>query len=113
MRRGEIYLADMGKPSGHEQAGLRPVVIVSNNVGNTFSPNVIVATMTTKMKKNKLPTHVYVISDEIKNLKQNSIIQLENIKTIDKRRIYSDVLGHLSEKTMEKVDKALRISLSI
>lgn len=86
VKRGEVYFADLNPVVGSEQGGQRPVIIVQNNVGNKYSPTVIVAAITAKISKAKLPTHVEVRKDEVGLLK-DSVILLEQIRTIDKRRL--------------------------
>lgn len=108
--RGQIYYANLNPRFGHEQGGIRPVVILQNDVGNFFSPNVIVGTFTRQTsKKPKQPTHVLV--DGVKGL-DPSMCMLENIFTLDKRRL-SRYVGKLSREQMEEVDEALRISLHL
>lgn len=110
MKRGEIYYADLSPVVGSEQGGARPVLIIQNNIGNKFSPTVIVAPITTKVEEEKMPVHIDV--DHVKRLDENSIVLLEQIRTIDKSRII-DKLTQLDKKTMKKVDKALRISVGL
>lgn len=104
--RGEVYYADLDPVVGSEQGGIRPVVILQNNMGNKYGVTVIAAPITSR-KKNDLPTHVPV-SDEY--LKEGSLVMLEQIRTLDKRRLKSYV-GRLSEVEMQKVEDALRISV--
>lgn len=110
MKRGQVYCADFGKRIGSEQNGIRPVVIIQNDVGNEHSPTVIVAPVTGK-NKNPLPTHVKTTKDD-KNLFIGSVILTEQIQTMDKTRM-RDFICKLSESTMQKVDEALKISLSL
>lgn len=110
MKRGQVYYADLRPVVGSEQGGIRPCLIIQNDMGNTYSPTVIVATMTTQ-KKNDLPTHVRVTEKDY-CLDQNTTILAEQIKTIDKSRI-KDFVGKLSDETMQKVDEALHISLAL
>lgn len=110
MVRREVYYINLYQTSGSEQGGCRPCVILQNNVGNTYSGTTIIAPMTTKLK-HTLPTHVQVsIAD--KNLDLNSVIMLEQIRVVDKRRL-GDFVCRLSDETMEKVDKAIGISLAL
>lgn len=109
LKRGEVYFADLNPTIGSEQGGTRPVVIIQNDIGNIHSPTVIVASITTQMKS-KLPTHVAVCEKD--KLSQTSIVMLEQIRTIDKRRIKKFVCN-LCGETMEKIDKAIGISLSM
>lgn len=110
MKRGQVYCADFGKRTGSEQSGIRPVVIIQNDIGNEHSPTVIVVPMTGK-NKNPLPTHVKTTKDD-KNLFIGSVILTEQIQTMDKTRI-GDFICKLSESTMQKVDKALKVSLAL
>lgn len=110
MKRGQVYYADLRPVTGSEQGGIRPCVTIQNDTGNLHSPTTIVAMMTTQKKPN-LPTHVAVCGKD-SNLDLNTTIMLEQLRTIDKSRI-KDFVGRLSEETMEKVDKALHISLAL
>jgi mRNA interferase MazF len=103
--RGDVYLADLSSGVGSEQAGKRPVLIIQNDVGNKFSPTVIVASITTK-SKNKLPTHVEI------SLSTPSTVMLEQIRTIDKKRIIS-YIESVKMSDMRKVDEALLTSIGI
>lgn len=107
-RRGEIYVADLSPYVGSEQGGIRPVIILQNNLGNIFSPTLIVAPLTSKYKKRNLPTH-YLIEDA-EELKTTSLVLLEQIKTIDKRRI-TEYVGQASKDDIKNIEKALTISL--
>lgn len=109
MKRGDIYYADLSPVVGCEQGGLRPVLIVQNDVGNRYSPTTIVAAITSKKDKSEIPTHVKI---KIKGLSKASIILLEQIRTLDKSRIKEKVTM-LDEGYMNKVDKALAISLGL
>ncbi|SFC70759.1 mRNA interferase MazF [Alkalibacterium subtropicum] len=110
VKRGDIYYADLSPVIGSEQGGMRPVLIIQNNVGNKYSPTVIVAAITTKIEKGKMPTHVEVGAD--KGLEKNSVVLLEQIRTIDKQRL-KDQVTHLDNKTMSMVDDALAISIGL
>lgn len=110
IKRGDIFYADLGPVIGSEQDGIRPVVILQNDIGNKYSPTVIVAPITTKTKTN-IPTHIFINSSE-SNLPKDSIILVEQLRTIDKARIIKKV-GHLSEIVMNKVKKALKINFNI
>ena len=107
--RGDIYYADLRPVVGSEQGGIRPVLIVQNDVGNKYSPTVICAAITSQMHKSKLPTHVEVDASRYQLVK-NSVVLLEQIRTIDKRRL-KERIGELPAPTMSKVDDALLISL--
>lgn len=111
MRRGDIYYADLRPVIGSEQGGIRPVLIIQNDVGNKHSPTVICAAITSKMNKAKLPTHIELSSDEY-GIVKDSVILLEQLRTIDKKRL-KDRVCHLDEKIMQKVNEALRISLEL
>lgn len=110
MKRGQVYYADLNPVIGSEQGGIRPCLIIQNDIGNIHSPTLIIATMTTQ-SKNKLPTHV-AVSQEDYCLDINTTILLEQLRTIDKSRL-RDFVGRLSESTMQKVDEALHISLAL
>lgn len=108
VRRGEVYLADLSPVVGSEQGGVRPVLVLQNDVGNANSPTTVVASITSQ-KKHRLPTHI-----EIRGcgLSRKSIILLEQLKTIDKSRLI-DKLGEANAETMEKIDKAVLICLGV
>ena len=110
IKRGEIYFAELDPVIGSEQAGYRPVVILQNDVGNHYSPTVIVAPLTTKSEKAKLPTHICI--EAFKGLEENSTILIEQIRTIDKKRL-SIYLGKLQQHEMKAIEKAINISLEI
>ena len=107
-RRGEIYVGALSPYVGSEQGGIRPVIILQNNLGNIFSPTLIVAPLTSRYKKRNLPTH-YLIED-VEELKTTSLVLLEQIKTIDKRRI-TEYIGQASKDDIKNIEKALTISL--
>lgn len=109
IKRGELYYADLSPVIGSEQGGVRPVLVVQNDVGNRYSPTVIAAAVTSKINKAKLPTHIE-LSASVYGLAKDSVVLLEQIRTIDKRRL-KDKIGLLSEQTMMRVDDALLISL--
>lgn len=109
IRRGELYYADLSPVVGSEQGGVRPVLVVQNDVGNRFSPTVIAAAVTSKLDKARLPTHIE-LSAKLYGLSKNSVVLLEQIRTIDKRRL-KERIGALSPQTMARVDDALLISL--
>jgi mRNA interferase MazF len=110
-KRGEVYFADLSPVVGSEQGGQRPVLIVQNDVGNKYSPTVIVAAITAKISKANLPTHIEIKKESV-GLAKDSVILLEQIRTIDKQRL-SQKLGQLDEETMARVDKALMVSLGL
>ncbi|MCI8613117.1 MAG: type II toxin-antitoxin system PemK/MazF family toxin [Clostridia bacterium] len=109
VRRGQIYYADLSPVVGSEQGGTRPVLVIQNDVGNKYSPTVIACAVTSQMTKAKLPTHIELRQGQF-GLPKDSVVLLEQIRTLDKRRL-KEKLGQLDEKTMEKVDKAILISL--
>ena len=109
IKRGEIYYADLSPVVGSEQGGIRPVLILQNDVGNRYSPTIIVAASTSKIDKAKLPTHIE-IEGERHGLPKDSVILLEQIRTIDKRRL-KEKLGGLNVPAMSRVEEGLRVSL--
>lgn len=109
IKRGEIYYADLSPVVGSEQGGIRPVLILQNDVGNKYSPTVIVTAITSQLGKAKLPTHVELPAEQY-NLPKNSVALLEQIRTLDKRRLQEKVTS-LSQEKMKEVNKALLISL--
>lgn len=111
VKRGDIYYANLSPVVGSEQGGLRPVLVIQNDVGNKYSPTIIVAAITSQISKAKLPTHVE-ISAKVFNLEKDSVVLLEQLRTLDKRRLKEKVT-HLSDEIMEKVDEAVRISLGL
>ena len=111
MKRGDVYYADLRPVIGSEQGGIRPVLIVQNDVGNKHSPTVICAAITSKMNKAKLPTHIELPARTYE-MDKDSVILLEQLRTIDKKRL-KDRVCHLDGEIMEKVNKALMISLEI
>ena len=111
MRRGDVYYADLRPVVGSEQGGIRPVLIVQNDVGNRHSPTIICAAITSKMNKAKLPTHIE-LSAQRYHMVKDSVILLEQLRTIDKLRL-KDKICHLDESIMQQVDKGLMISLQL
>lgn len=109
IKRGELYYADLSPVVGSEQGGVRPVLVVQNDVGNKYSPTIIAAAVTSKINKAKLPTHIELPLGDF-GLQKDSVILLEQIRTLDKRRL-KERIGELPEVTMSKVDKAILISL--
>ena len=110
IRRGDIYYADLSPVVGSEQGGVRPVLIVQNDIGNKYSPTVIAAAITSQTGKARLPTHISVQTDG--GLAKNSVILLEQIRTIDKRRL-KDKVCHLDQEILDQVNQALKISLEL
>ena len=111
VRRGEIYYADLSPVVGSEQGGMRPVLIVQNDVGNRYSPTVIAAAITSQQNKARLPTHIE-IEARTYGLSKNSVVLLEQVRTLDKRRL-RERMGCLEEKAMQRVDGAIAISLGL
>ena len=111
IRRGDIYYADLSPVIGSEQGGLRPVLIVQNDVGNKYSPTVIAAAITSKMSKAKLPTHIDVFANQV-GLAKDSVILLEQIRTIDKQRL-KEKMGHLDDNVMNEVNDAITVSFGL
>lgn len=111
MKRGDVYYADLRPVIGSEQGGIRPVLIIQNDVGNKHSPTVICAAITSKMNKAKLPTHIELSTREYE-MDKDSVILLEQLRTIDKKRL-KDKVCHLDTQIMKKVNKALMISLEL
>ena len=111
IRRGDIYYADVSPVVGSEQGGIRPVLIVQNDVGNKFSPTVIAAAITSQRFKTSLPTHIQVDAQGC-GLSKDSIVLLEQVRTIDKRRL-KERMGNLDETDMNRVNRALSVSLGI
>jgi mRNA interferase MazF len=108
IRRGELYYADLSPVVGCEQGGIRPVLIVQNNIGNKHSPTVIAAAVTSQQCKAKLPTHIELAQST--GLPKDSVILLEQIRTLDKIRL-QDKIGEVNDETMKRVNNALLISL--
>lgn len=111
IKRGDLYYADLSPVVGSEQGGVRPVLIIQNNIGNKYSPTVIVAAITSQINKAKLPTHIEISANEY-GLNKDSVILLEQIRTIDKKRL-REKIGYLDENMMVKVDNSLQISLGL
>ena len=111
VRRGDIYYADLSPVVGSEQGGMRPVLIVQNDVGNKYSPTVIAAAITSKTSKSKLPTHIEVYADKY-GLAKDSVILLEQIRTIDKTRL-KEKMGHLDDYVMNQVNDAITVSFRL
>jgi len=109
IKRGELYYADLSPVVGSEQGGVRPILVVQNDIGNKFSPTVIAAAVTSQLSKARLPTHIELSAQEY-NLPKDSVILLEQIRTLDKKRL-KERIGQLPLSTMLKVDSALLISL--
>lgn len=111
VKRGEIYYADLSPVVGSEQGGMRPVLIVQNDVGNRHSPTVIAAAITSHKDKSRLPTHISINADRC-GLAKDSIVLLEQVRTLDKQRL-KERMGELDEGAMNKVDNALSVSFGL
>ncbi len=111
IKRGDIYYADLSPVIGSEQGGVRPVLIVQNDIGNKYSPTVIAAAITSQINKAKLPTHIEIGALEY-GLAKDSVILLEQIRTIDKKRL-REKIGHLDDELMDKVNNALEVSFGL
>ncbi len=114
VKRGEIYFANLGDSNSNlnsEQEGFRPVLILQNDIGNKYSPTVIVACMTSKIYKNKIPTHVF-ISGENYNLNCDSLVLCEQIKTLDKKRLRQK-MATIKETDQHRIDRAVKLSLGL
>ena len=111
VKRGDIFYADLSPVVGSEQGGLRPVLIVQNDVGNKYSPTVIAAAITSKMGKSHLPTHIDIHASNV-GLAKDSVVLLEQIRTIDKQRL-KEKMGHLDETTMNDVNTAIAVSFGL
>ncbi|AXF54946.1 type II toxin-antitoxin system PemK/MazF family toxin [Salicibibacter kimchii] len=111
VKRGDVFFADLSPVVGSEQGGVRPVLIIQNDIGNRFSPTVIVAAITAQIKKAKLPTHVEIDAEEHR-FDRDSVVLLEQIRTIDKQRL-TDKITYLDDEMMKKVKNALEISIGL
>ena len=111
IKRGEIYYADLSPVVGSEQGGIRPVLIVQKNVGNKYSPTIIVSAITSQINKAKLPTHIELEASRY-GLPKDSVVLTEQLRTIDKRRL-QELVGVISNDAMEQVDNAIMVSLGI
>jgi mRNA interferase MazF len=111
VKRGDIYYADLRPVVGSEQGGIRPVLIVQNDIGNRYSPTVIAAAITSRIGKTPLPTHIQVDAKD-SGLQKDSIVLLEQVRTLDKRRLRTR-MGALDEKDMERIDQAIFVSFGL
>ena len=111
VKRGDIYYADLSPVVGSEQGGIRPVLIIQNDVGNKYSPTVIATAITSQINKAKMPTHIELDANEY-GLSKDSVVLAEQIRTIDKRRL-KEKIGHLDEQLMNRVNEALEISFGL
>ncbi|GAF64719.1 putative transcriptional regulator [Bacillus sp. TS-2] len=111
VKRGDVYFADLSPVVGSEQGGVRPVLVIQNDIGNRFSPTVIVAAITAQIQKAKLPTHVEISAKKY-GFDRDSVILLEQVRTIDKQRL-TDKITHLDDDMMNRVNEALTISIGL
>lgn len=111
VKRGDIFYADLSPVVGSEQGGLRPVLIVQNDVGNRYSPTVIAAAITSKTSKTHLPTHIDIQATQV-GLAKDSVVLLEQIRTIDKQRL-KEKMGHLDESAMNEINSAIAVSFGL
>lgn len=111
VKRGEVFYADLSPVVGSEQGGVRPVLIVQNDIGNRFSPTVIAAAITSRQDKNDLPTHIGIKASQC-GLSKDSVVLLEQIRTLDKRRL-KERTGRISQKDQERIDHALNVSFGL
>ncbi len=111
IKRGDIFYADLSPVVGSEQGGIRPVLIVQNDVGNKYSPTVIAAAITSQQFKSKMPTHINV-NASVCGLSKDSIVLLEQIRTLDKKRL-REKMGNLPETDMDRIDDALSVSIGL
>ncbi len=111
VRRGDVFYADLSPVIGSEQGGVRPVLVVQNDIGNKYSPTIIIAAITSQINKAKLPTHVEITAPEY-GLPKDSVVLLEQIRTIDKKRL-REKIGRFNDDMMRSVDDALKISIGL
>ena len=111
VKRGDIFYADLSPVVGSEQGGVRPVLVVQNDIGNKFSPTVIIAAITSQINKAKMPTHIEITAEDY-GLSKDSVILLEQIRTLDKRRL-REHMGKVDEKVMKQVDGAIAVSFGL
>lgn len=111
IKRGDIFYADLSPVVGSEQGGVRPVLVIQNDIGNKYSPTVIVAAITSQINKAKMPTHIEINGDDY-GLTKDSVILLEQIRTIDKKRL-REKTGHADEELLANISNALKISIGL
>ncbi|AFS79084.1 transcriptional regulator of MazE [Gottschalkia acidurici 9a] len=111
VKRGDVFYADLSPVIGSEQGGVRPVLVVQNDIGNKYSPTIIISAITSQINKAKLPTHVEITAPEY-GLPKDSVVLLEQIRTIDKKRL-REKIGHFDDGMMGKVDCCLKISIGL
>ncbi len=110
IKRGELYYADLSPVVGSEQGGVRPVLIIQNDIGNKYSPTVIVAAITSQINKAKIPTHIELSAKVFTGLQKDSVVLLEQLRTLDKRRL-KEKIGELDDVKMKNINSALLVSL--
>ena len=111
VKRGDIFYADLSPVVGSEQGGVRPVLVVQNDIGNKYSPTIIVAAVTSQINKAKMPTHIELSANEY-GLSKDSVVLMEQIRTIDKKRL-KEKIGHMDEELQSSIDDALKISFGL
>ncbi len=111
VKRGDLYYADLSPVIGSEQGGVRPVLVIQNDVGNKYSPTIIISAITSQINKAKLPTHIEITAQDY-GLPKDSVVLLEQIRTIDKKRL-REKIGRFDDKLMRSIDDALRISIGL
>lgn len=111
VKRGDVFYADLSPVIGSEQGGVRPVLVVQNDVGNKYSPTIIISAITSQINNAKLPTHIEISATDF-GLNKDSVVLLEQIRTVDKRRL-RDKIGHFDEDLMDKVNEGLLISFGL
>lgn len=111
VKRGDVFYADLSPVVGSEQGGVRPVLVIQNDIGNKYSPTIIIAAITSQINKAKLPTHIEIKASEY-GLSKDSVVLLEQIRTIDKKRL-REKIGRFNDEMMDKVDECLKISLGL
>lgn len=111
IKRGDIFYGDLSPVIGSEQGGVRPVLIIQNDIGNKYSPTVIIAAITSQINKAKLPTHIEINANDY-GLNRDSVVLLEQVRTIDKKRL-REKIGNFDDDMMKKVDEGLQISLGL
>lgn len=111
VKRGDLYYADLSPVIGSEQGGVRPVIVIQNDIGNRYSPTIIVAAVTSQINKAKLPTHIEIEAYRY-GLTKDSVVLLEQVRTIDKKRL-KEKIGRFDDDVMKKIDEALKMSLGL
>ncbi len=111
VKRGDLYYADLSPVIGSEQGGVRPVLVIQNDIGNKYSPTIIISAITSQINKAKLPTHIEITAQDY-GLPKDSVVLLEQIRTIDKKRL-REKIGRFDDKLMRSIDDALRISIGL